>query len=239
MDTYVASRAHVQMVGQSAKAHLMKARSTVLPPAIVLLVALQCGAAVASAITCPAQKQTNDAAAQLLADGNAAYEAGDVAKAQACWTEIRECAANTTDWPKAVFNLGVLEYRRKNLRQAIAYFDEVLQSHPNDKEPGASLMETNRNYSYRSALAISQCYEAMGAYRFALRYAWLAKTKYRYYSWCGTCYNSANFAVNKRIAYLMVRASRMQIWGSVLVIGFLVFRRWKAARSQQSSDNRR
>ena len=43
-------------------------------------------------------------------------------------------------------------------------------------------METNRNYSFRRALAISECYEATGAYRLALRYAWQAKTKSRYYS---------------------------------------------------------
>src|ERR1035441_2117325 len=49
------------------------------------------------------------------------------------------------------------------------------------KEPGGNLMETNRNYSNRSAMAISQCYEAMGQFSPALRYAWLAKTKYRYY----------------------------------------------------------
>ena len=121
---------------------------------------------------------------------------------------------------------GLLEYRRKNFRKAISYFDEVLQSHPNDREPGGNIMETNRNYSYRSALAISQCYEAMGGFGAALRYAWLAKTKYPYYSWCGTCYNNANFALNKRIAYLSVRVSRLQIWAGMLLFGFFAVR-WK------------
>jgi hypothetical protein len=87
-------------------------------------------------------------------------------------------------------------------------------------------METNRNYSNRSAMAISQCYEAMGQFSPALRYAWLAKTKYRYYSWCGTCYNSANFAMNKRIAYLALRVSRLHIWAGILVLGFVAIR-WK------------
>jgi tetratricopeptide (TPR) repeat protein len=237
MDTCVASPALVQMGGQRTKAQRMNALSTVLPLAIVLLAPLQCGAAVAGPSACPVHKQANEAVSQLLADGNAAYEAGDLAKAEVRWAEIRECAGGTTAWPKAVFNLGLLEYRRKKFRQAIAYFHEVLQSHPNDKEPGANIMETNRNYSYRSALAISQCYEAMGAYRLALRYAWLAKTKYHYYSWCGTCLNNANLAVNKRIAYLTVRASQEHIWASVLVVGFLAFRKWKAKRSKRPSDN--
>jgi tetratricopeptide (TPR) repeat protein len=151
--------------------------------------------------------------------------------------KIRECAPATPEWPRAVFNLGLLEYKRNNLRQAVTYFDEVLQSHPNDKEPGGSIMETNRNYSFRSAMAVSQCYEAMGEFSSALRYAWLAKTKYRYYSWCGTCINGANFAVNKRIAYLTVRASHLQVWASMLVAGFVAFR-WKKSRSgKRRSDS--
>ncbi len=154
------------------------------------------------------------------------FEAGDIEKAEACWRKVRECATATPDWPKAVFNLGLLEYKRSNFRQAIAYFSEVLQAQPNDSEPGGNLMQTNRNYSNRSALAISECYEAMGAYGSALHYARLAKTKYPYYSWCGTCYNNANFALNRRIMYLAVRASRMHLWGSMLVLGFFAFR-WK------------
>jgi len=99
------------------------------------------------------------------------FEAGDIAKAEACWRKVRECATATPDWPKAVFNLGLLEYKRSNFRQAIAYFSEVLQAQPNDREPGGNLMQTNRNYTNRSALAISECYEAMGAYGSALHYA--------------------------------------------------------------------
>jgi len=200
---------------------------------MLFVAVLPCGAAVAGS-TCTELRQTADAVSQLLADGNAAFETGDIGKAQASWMKIRECAPATPDWPKAVFNLGLLEYRRDNLRQAITYFDDVLQSHPNDKEPGGNIMETNRNYSFRSALGISQCYEAMGAFGPALHYAWLAKTKYPYYSWCGTCYSSANFAVNKRIAYLTVRVSRLHVWVSMLLLGFVVFRGKKPTSRSQS-----
>jgi hypothetical protein len=66
---------------------------------------------------------------------------------------------------------------------------------------------TNRNRSHRSALAISRCYETTGAYHPALRYAMLAKTKYPFHSWCGTCLQGERFAVNKRIARLRMRVS--------------------------------
>jgi tetratricopeptide (TPR) repeat protein len=229
METCVVSP-RIAVHAQSIKPQCMNAISIFLRLAMFVALALPCAATSADP-TCPELKRTIGAVSQLLADGNAAFETGDIAKAEACWTKVRECAAATPDWPKAVFNLGLLEYRRNNLRQAIAYFNQVLQAQPNDKEPGGNIMETNRNYSNRSALAISQCYEAMGAYGSALRYARLAQTKYPYYSWCGTCYNNANFALNKRIVYLTVRASRVHIWASMLVLGFFALR-WKKVRKQ-------
>jgi tetratricopeptide (TPR) repeat protein len=168
--------------------------------------------------------QNAEAVSQLLSAGNAAFEAGDTRTASTSWKRIRECEASTPEYPKAVYNLGLLEFKEKNFQQAIGYFEEVLRSHPNDKEPGGSLMQTNRNYSFRSALGVSQCYEAMGEFRPALHWAWLAKTKYPYYSWCGTCYSNASAAVNKRIAYLAFRASRLHLWGSTLVLGVVVLR---------------
>ena len=41
-------------------------------------------------------------------------------------------------WPKAVFDLGPSEERRKNFSRAVSYFDAVLKSHPNGKEPGSN-----------------------------------------------------------------------------------------------------
>ena len=184
-----------------------------------------------------AEVQSARAVSQLLDSGNAAFEAGDTGKAKASWMSIRECGATTPDYPKALYNLGLLEFMQRDFRQAIGYFEEVLRSHPNDKEPGGSLMQTNRNYSFRSALGISQCYEAMGEYRPALNWAWLAKTKYPYYSWCGTCYSSANFAINKRIAYLGLRMSRLHFWGGSLLLGIVMLRVDKARRKKVRVPN--
>jgi tetratricopeptide (TPR) repeat protein len=206
------------------------AHALFLVVAVILICDLSWAAAVADIATCPEPTRRNEVPAALLADGNAAFEAGDLAKAEARWKQIRECAGATAGWPKAVFNLGLLEYRRKNFRQAITYFDEILQSRPDDKEPGGNIMETNRNYSHRSALGISQCYEAMGAYDSALRYALLAKTRYRYYSWCGTCSDSARFTLNKRIAYLTARASHVHIWATMLLVGLFGYKKWKVKK---------
>src|ERR1700687_647261 len=192
-----------------------RSRFIMLAIVTVPLLTAWCGAAVPSC----ADLQSTEVVSQLLSEGNAAFEAGDTRTARTSWKKIRECGATTPDYPKAVYNLGLLEFKVKDFQQAIRYFEEVLRSHPNDKEPGGSLMQTNRNYSFRSALGVSQCYEAMDEFRPALHWAWLAKTKYPYYSWCGTCYSNANFAVNKRIAYLAFRASRLHLWGSTRLLG--------------------
>ena len=151
-----------------------RSRFIMLALVTVPLLTAWCGAAVPSC----ADLQSTEAVSQLLSKGNAAFEAGDTRTAGTSWKKIRECGATTPDYPKAVYNLGLLEFKVKDFQQAIRYFEEVLRSHPNDKEPGGSLMQTNRNYSFRSALGISQCYEAMGEFRPALHWAWLAKKKY-------------------------------------------------------------
>jgi tetratricopeptide (TPR) repeat protein len=143
----------------------------------------------------------------LLAAGNALYELGDLPRAEQAWLRVSNSSHNTSAWPKAVFNLGLLEEKRSNFSRAVSHFDAVLKSHPNDQEPGSNLMETNRNYSNRCAWQISMCYEGMGNYREALRYAWLARTRYRYVSWSGTCQQAASLAIDKRIAYLAFRTS--------------------------------
>ena len=157
-----------------------------------------------------------------MEEGNAAYESHDFNKAEARWKQIRDCDRGTADWPKAVFNLGFQEHERKNPSAAIGYFEEILRSHPDDKEPGGSLMETNRNYSYRSAMEISHCYEELGSYRMALRYARLAQTTYPFYSWCGTCAEGARRRLDARIAYLTLQIVKRPALTTSLLLGIVL-----------------
>ena len=159
----------------------------------------------------------------LANKGYALNELGKFGEAIVCFDTILKDSPNNL---RVMTAKGIALRGQGDNTGALRYFDAVLEAHPNDKEPGGNLMQTNRNYSNRSAMAISECYEEMGQFRPALRYAWLAKTKYRYYSWCGTCISSANFAMNKRIAYLALRLSRVQIWAGFAVFGFVVLR-WK------------
>jgi tetratricopeptide (TPR) repeat protein len=164
----------------------------------------------------------------LLAAGSAYHESGNTRMAEEYWREARKHPVAKSAWTKAVFNLGTLHEERKEYQKAIDYFTEVLVSKPDDGEPGASLMDTCRNYSHRSALEISRSYENMSNYHESLRYAWLAKNRYRYVSWCGTCRSSANWALNKRIAYLATRA--YGFWVVVVALAILAVRFYRKKR---------
>lgn len=158
----------------------------------------------------------------LLAVGTAFHKFGDVWDAKKAWSRVRRQYRTTSTWPKAVFNLGFMEKKQRKYLEAVKYFDEILELSPNDKEPGGNIMAVYRNYSHRSALEISNCYEEMGKYRKALHYTRLAKTRYPYRSWCGTCLASSDGALNKRIANLKDLMTRSYgIWAIVTVLGVL------------------
>jgi len=186
---------------------------------------------------CAAPIQSDQAAQanhniSLLEAGNSAYEAGDLRKAENAWTVVSLCPHTSPNWPKATFNLGLLEVKQRHFARAIEHFQAVLDSHPNDKEPGANIMQVYRNYSHRGALAISECYEEMGQFRQALHYARLARTRYPYQSWCGTCQMSAQAYLARRIAYLTFRAYGIQVMTTAL-LGGVVLLRWKKAKRPQ------
>lgn len=192
-----------------------------------------------SNLPCPSQDPDERAqsANALLEAGNTFFAAGHLRQAEKSWLETRDCAGASPSWPKAVFNLGILEMQRVNYPKAIGYFNEVLQSHPNDKEPGGNIMQVYRNYSNRSALQISMCYEKMANYRDALHYAWLAKMRYPYQSWCGTCLQSANISILQRIARLSFRVYGVHALAVMALAG--IFLSWKRAKNSLAPSNGR
>ena len=139
---------------------------------------------------------------------------------------------------KAVFNLGLLEYRRKNLPQAIGYF--------RSGAPNRILMTKNQGRTSWRQIAITRFegpWRSLSVMKRRPRTVWHYAMRGRLrrspaiIRRCGNCLKCANFRVNKRIAYLPVRAPRMHIWASVLIIGFLGFGTWKTASNKRPRDS--
>jgi tetratricopeptide (TPR) repeat protein len=142
------------------------------------------------------------AAGEMVQRGIKSHEAGDPEKALAQWERVVERYAHTSAWGVAVYNSGVVHKELGRQQEAIALFERLLAGPVNDLEPGANLMETYRNYRHYACLGLSECYEQMGDRQEALRYARLARDRYRFQSWCGTCLMQAAKEVEDRISRL-------------------------------------
>jgi tetratricopeptide (TPR) repeat protein len=119
------------------------------------------------------------AADALLAVGNVLHGSGDLTGAQTNWSKVMLRYVGSPAWPEAVFNLGILCKEKKQYMEATALFNTLLESKSKD-------MAAYREYSHSSALELSQCYEALGDYTNALKWAREAQTRYPSQSMCGT-----------------------------------------------------
>ncbi len=163
------------------------------------------GAPAAAAIvllSCHLRLRVEENADKKLEQGIAAFEAGDPDEAIRRWEEVVARYPYTSAWGPAVFNTGLAHRKQGRYREAIASFERLPDSSVNDLEPTGELMEAYRNYRHQACLQISGCYEDLGDYPSALRYALLARDRYPYRSWCGTCQMGADAALAARIKRL-------------------------------------
>ncbi|MGC2698067.1 MAG: tetratricopeptide repeat protein, partial [Candidatus Angelobacter sp.] len=119
------------------------------------------------------------AADALLGVGHLLHGSGDLSGAETNWSKVMLRYAGLPAWPEAVFNLGILCKEKKRYTEAIAFFNTLLESKPNDTE-------AYREYSHSSAVELSQCYEALSNYTIALKWAREAQTRYPCQSSRGT-----------------------------------------------------
>lgn len=126
-----------------------------------------------------------DAADALLVLANKAYEARRYDEAAGLWRRIERDWPNTPAWGKAAFNLGVDLKRQQKYDEAVAQFGRVLAGNVDDREEGADIMETYRNYRPRAQWEIAQCLLAKGDHAGALAPFVTVRQKYPFRSWCG------------------------------------------------------
>jgi len=132
----------------------------------------------------------------------------------ALYKEVEEQSVRSKgNWGVAVYNQGVKLQQAGYPSAARAKFNEILSSRLNDREPGATLMETNRNYRHRAAVMIAVGYRSEFVYPLAYRWQLRAADSYPYWSWCGTC---SSFEVNRESRRMVGDAF---LCGPVFLIG--------------------
>jgi hypothetical protein len=75
----------------------------------------------------------------------------------------------------------------------------------NDLAPSGNLMSVYQNYRHRACWQLSACHEELGDFDAALQFALMARDRYPYQTWCGTCAAEARSALEERIERLKRR----------------------------------
>jgi tetratricopeptide (TPR) repeat protein len=145
---------------------------------------------------------TEEREQEIFDQGIGHHERGEHESALEKWYLLYRFSNDLQTWGKATYNMGIEYFCLERYEDAIYYFQEVLNSSVDDKEPGSHIMETNRNYHHWSCTKIADCYERMEEFDKALEYMILSTEEYTYYSWCGTCAESQWRYLEDRISQL-------------------------------------
>jgi tetratricopeptide (TPR) repeat protein len=151
---------------------------------------------------CYGRRGVEREAGEVVRRANAAYEEGRQEEALGEWAVVIDRYPFTSAWGLAIYNTGIHERDQGRYGEAITRFESLLGSGLDDRDPSGYLMEAYQNYHHQACLQMSVCYEALGDYPSALRFAVLARDAYPYQSWCGTCLMEAGQALHERIQRL-------------------------------------
>jgi len=159
----------------------------------------RCAISVVVAVLIIGRVQSGDSGSGQLQEANRLFEARDYEAAVRLYGKILDGSTDAALKAKAEYNKGLALVELGQTRRAIRTFKRMLGTTAHDTEPGGHLMEAYRNYRHRACRQIASCYESRGDLRRALDYAILAKYRYPYQSWCGTCAVSAMEQLNDYI----------------------------------------
>jgi tetratricopeptide (TPR) repeat protein len=134
----------------------------------------------------------------LLVAGQSAFAERDFKAAAQSWGRLVRDFPESPSRFMALYNEGIAHQKAGEHQQAIRQFTTLIDSAPPDREPAENVMENYRNYSNHAALGLSDCYEAIGDFKAALKWAELSATKYAFQSWCGNCAMESDEALKRR-----------------------------------------
>jgi hypothetical protein len=116
--------------------------------------------------------------------------------ALAIYRDVEKRTSPGPSWGAAVFNQGVLLNELGFPREARQVLRRLIASLVNDRDPGATLMETSRNYRHRAANLLADSYLKDWNPFSAYWWRFQAADRYPFRSWCGTCAGAAQFQVS-------------------------------------------
>ena len=105
-------------------------------------------------------------------------------------------------WGDAQYSVGLILQNQKKYDEAIAAFNAIFSSKVNDYALVEGSSEDCKNYRFKSAMRVSECYESKNELASALEFARKATTQYLFVSYCSTCQKQTRESASKRVAEL-------------------------------------
>jgi tetratricopeptide (TPR) repeat protein len=117
---------------------------------------------------------------------------------------------DTTAYGDAQYDIGLILHELKKYSEAIPEYEKIFTSQANDYQPEPESSESPKNFRFKSAMRISECYEELKDYTRALEYALLARDRYKFIGFCQLCLETVKNQLAARIVKLQELAKKAE-----------------------------
>lgn len=148
-------------------------------------------------------RSDRDACAAVFLDrGLRAFQKKNYPEALALFRQVCAEYPDAAAYGDAQYDAGLVLHEQQKYSEAISEYDKLLLSQLNDSLPEPSSSEDAKNYHYKAAMRISECYESQKDYARALDYSVLARDRYKFVGWCQICLDNVRNQLAQRIQKL-------------------------------------
>jgi tetratricopeptide (TPR) repeat protein len=144
-----------------------------------------------------------EACASVILDrGLRAYAVTNYPVALELFGNVISSYGETKAFGDAQFTVGLIRQIERRYDDAIREFGKIFPSHVRDHDLDVNKSEDCKNYRYRAALHISECYASKKDFAQALSFAEAARDRHVYVSFCKNCIRDARENLERTLANL-------------------------------------
>ena len=144
----------------------------------------------------------------FLERGLRAYRRKELPEALTLYRKVCVEYPTSSAYGDAQYSIGYLLQEQQKYDEAVAEYSKLFSSSVNDYAANPEDSDDFRNYRYRAAIRISECYEAKHDLPQALKYAELARDQYKFLSYCKNCLRETQEKLTHRIEQLQAAAKK-------------------------------
>ena len=156
-------------------------------------------------------KTDRDACAGVYVDrGGRAFEKKNFPEALTHFRMVCTEYIDSNWYGDAQYDVGLVLHEQQKYDEAVVEYAKLFPSHVNDYAVDPESSDELKNYRFKAAMRISECYEAKKDFSRALEYALLARDRYKFLSWCKTCLQTVKDNLDQRITQLQTMGKKTE-----------------------------